>query len=205
MNNDRLLKIIYKDVYLRELLKEDVEKYIRWNTIETEWTKWDAPWEKIESKVEKIRDEFMEMFNKPKPKVSGRLNICYKDDTLIGSVNAYYIGSDKQNLAIGIGIRESSYWGKGLGKQAFSLWIAYLFNTTRLDNIYTETWSGNFRMIGLAQDIGFCEVAEERSIKTIEVDGKLFDGIVFNLKRNRFKNNNAQLMDNVAEQLRDYK
>ncbi len=39
-------KIIAKDdhIILRNLCETDIDNNIRWNTIDTEWRLWDAPW-----------------------------------------------------------------------------------------------------------------------------------------------------------------
>lgn len=39
--------IIVKDefIILRELIEADIEDNIQWNTIDSEWQLWDAPWE----------------------------------------------------------------------------------------------------------------------------------------------------------------
>jgi len=35
-------------VILRDFIKSDIDDVIRWETIETEWQLWDAPWENDE-------------------------------------------------------------------------------------------------------------------------------------------------------------
>lgn len=39
------MEIKGQKVLLRDFIKEDIEDRIRWETIETEWLEWDAPWE----------------------------------------------------------------------------------------------------------------------------------------------------------------
>lgn len=34
-----------KDIILRDFIEADIEKRIYWETVETEWQLWDAPWE----------------------------------------------------------------------------------------------------------------------------------------------------------------
>ncbi len=34
-------------VILRDFIKADIEDYVRWETVETEWKLWDAPWEHV--------------------------------------------------------------------------------------------------------------------------------------------------------------
>ena len=39
------MEIYYQDIILRDYRESDIEDDIRWNTVETEWALWDAPWE----------------------------------------------------------------------------------------------------------------------------------------------------------------
>ncbi len=39
------MEIPYKNIILRDMVVADIEDEIRWNTVETEWALWDAPWE----------------------------------------------------------------------------------------------------------------------------------------------------------------
>ena len=39
-----IMKIEYKNIVLRDEVIADIEDDIRWNTVETEWSLWDAPW-----------------------------------------------------------------------------------------------------------------------------------------------------------------
>ena len=48
------------------------------------------------------------------------------------------------------------------------------------DEIYTQTWSGNVRMIRCAEKLGFVEC--NRNIGTREVDGQCYDGLTFRLE-----------------------
>ncbi len=38
------MEIIGIRIKLRPFTKNDIADYIRWNTLETEWMEWDAPW-----------------------------------------------------------------------------------------------------------------------------------------------------------------
>ena len=39
------MQIKYQNIILRDMRESDIDDDIRWNTIETEWALWDAPWE----------------------------------------------------------------------------------------------------------------------------------------------------------------
>lgn len=50
-----------------------------------------------------------------------------------------------------------------------------------MDELYTQTWSGNVRMIRCAEKLGFVEC--NRNIGTREVDRQKYDGLTFRLER----------------------
>ena len=52
------MKIEYKDIILRDMTEEDIEDYIRWNTVETDWANWDAPWESLPDLLTFNPDEY---------------------------------------------------------------------------------------------------------------------------------------------------
>ena len=42
------MQINYKDIVLRDYRESDIEDEVRWNTLDTAWGDWDAPWEREE-------------------------------------------------------------------------------------------------------------------------------------------------------------
>ncbi|MCF6465343.1 GNAT family N-acetyltransferase [Clostridium sp. Cult2] len=75
-------------------------------------------------------------------------------------------------------ICEKSYWSKGCGTQALVVFINYFINHG-INEIYTQTWSGNYRMVNLAKKIGFVEC--ERSKNSRLIRGNMYDGLTFKL------------------------
>ena len=63
------MKIIGQRVILRDPIKKDIEDRIRWETVETEWLDWDAPWE-LENGEPFDPEEYRNLMNKKlsKPK-----------------------------------------------------------------------------------------------------------------------------------------
>ena len=51
--------------------------------------------------------------------------------------------------------------------------------------IYTQTWSGNVRMIGLAEKLGFEEYRRKKGLRTVA--GKPYDGLTFRLNEEKFR------------------
>ena len=52
-------------------------------------------------------------------------------------------------------------------------------------DIYTETWSGNYPMIAMAEKIGFEECNRKRNIQVVR--GNSYDSLTFKLNINKFE------------------
>ncbi|WP_160680407.1 GNAT family N-acetyltransferase [Clostridium sp. C8-1-8] len=189
MSTERLdyFELHNNKVWLRDMCEADIDDYIIWNTTEIEWQNWDSPWEKEEKvDVYKLRESLKLRLHSKIPRSRRRLEICKSDGNHIGWVSSYYINGDISKLAVGIDIPNQSYRGEKLGQAALSLFIAYKFETEDVDNIYTETWSGNYRMIKLAEKLGF-QLAK-REFNSINLDGQVYHGLTFKLDKIKFIN-----------------
>ncbi|MDE6107925.1 MAG: GNAT family N-acetyltransferase [Oscillospiraceae bacterium] len=200
------MQIPYLNILLRDMEEKDIADEIRWHTIETEWALWDGPWEMEEVLAtfdpEKHRREELEWLAKPKP--DHRLSLELDADGVhIGSVNAYCLddnlewkplelGADHkaQHWAVGIEICESAYWSHGWGTRALTGYIHYHLKEGYTD-LYTQTWSGNLRMIALAQKLGFRECLRRPGLR--QVRGGTYDGLTFKLDREAFERHRAKL------------
>lgn len=194
------MEIIYHDIVLRDHRKSDIDDDIRWNTAETEWAFWDAPWEAV-GKVENFdADAFckkeLENLKKPLPKIRSCFEVDTAEGVHIGGCNSYLIDENyewvknpkpgqKTNRTVGIDINESKFWGRGLGKTALSAFILYYLDNG-IKDIYTQTWSGNVRMVKTAEKLGF-KVCE-READAYEVRGEKYDGLTFKLDVEAFRN-----------------
>ena len=188
------MQIKVENIILRDMIESDIENYVRWFTTETEWSNTDAPWEPIESDEETERTSWREYYESVKdlpddvrrPKFEIEWNGRH-----IGWVSSYpidenyeWIGEVKDGQtvyrAIGIDICDPDVWGKGIGTNALRAFMNYYFENG-VDELYTQTWSGNVRMLRCAEKLGFVEC--NRNVGTREVDGKKYDGLTFRLKR----------------------
>lgn len=177
-------------ISLRDFIKEDIEDRIRWETTETEWLEWDAPWEMEEEPFnpEEYRSLMIKRLSiKSDPdRFRYSFQICANDETKkhIGWINAYYIDDDycytknKGKLTIGIDIPDLSSRRKGYATEAWSLYIKYALDNG-IEEIYTQTWSGNIRVIGLMNKLGFEECNREEGFRIVR--GNLYDGLTFKL------------------------
>ncbi|WP_331463569.1 GNAT family protein [Macrococcoides bohemicum] len=88
-------------------------------------------------------------------------------------------------MEIGMCIYNPDYWSGGYGTSAFLQWIDYIFNNSDLHRIGISTWSGNVRMMKLAEKVGMIEEARIRDAKI--VDGKYYDAIKMGILRNEWE------------------
>ena len=187
-------------VILRDFIKSDIENRVYWETVENEWQLWDAPWEyEGKEKDELIRDleEYKTKMlllvaeQKDENDLRTGFQICINDDTktYIGWCNSYNINENfeiiqtKGHCAIGINIPAMIARGKGFATSAMVLFIHYLMKN-EVSEIYTQTWSGNKQMVGLATKIGFEECMRKSNI--YELHGKLYDDLTFRLNIRKF-------------------
>lgn len=200
------MQIPYLNTLLRDMEEQDIADDIRWHTVQTDWGLWDAPWEmeKVFATFdpEKYRSEELEWMAKPKP--DHRLSLELEADGVhIGSVAAYCLdqnldwkalepGEDRraQRWAVGIDICDSAYWSGGWGTRALTGWIRYHLGEGYTD-LYTQTWSGNARMIALAQKLGFRACKRKPGIR--QVRGETYDGLTFRLDRAAFERHRRRL------------
>ena len=115
------MQIPYLNILLRDMEERDIDDDIRWNTVETDWTDWDAPWENEDMASfdpEKYRAEQLAWIAKPKP--DHRLSLELEANGVhIGSVSTYCLDENldwkalkteedraRQRWAVGIDICE---------------------------------------------------------------------------------------------------
>lgn len=188
------MELKFKNIVLRDMRESDIEDEIRWHTVETAWGDWDGPWEPI--KPVDVEQE-LEWIRARKPDHRLSLEIDTADGVHIGAVNTYCIDENfdwykldgeearqKLNWAVGIDINESSYWSNGWGTQALTAFVKYHLEGG-YTNLYTQTWSGNIRMIGLAKKLGFVECCRKEKIRLVR--GGEYDGLTFRLDETAFR------------------
>lgn len=170
---------------LRDMIEEDIEDYVFWFTKDIEWCNWDSPWEPIDCNEENERREWTNYFEAVKNLPADRVRRKYEiisDDIHIGWICSYtdlgYLGNEEKIPAIGIDIPEVKYRRNGNGTSAFKMYIDYLLDKG-YRSFYTQTWSGNYQMVRLAEKLGFKEICRKKDYR--EVDGRKYDAITFRL------------------------
>jgi len=166
------------------MCEKDLVDEEKWNTVETEWCEWDAPWEEDEPfDMEKERERLHKIIKNP-PRIYSVLELDTDEGRHIGGVNRYFIGGQRDLIAVGIGIPPMDARRKGYGKNALILWIYYQLANNDIEEIYTQTWSGNYPMIKLAESIGFREIGRIKGIR--KVRGERYDALTFSITKKEF-------------------
>jgi len=197
------MEIKNKKVILRDFIESDIDDFIRWMTVETEWQLWDAPWESEEESTfdeEKYRKDKLEWLEQKKDenRIRRSFQICISDECRkhIGWCNSYDIDenynytNDDGLCTIGIDIPDLSVRHRGYATTSWKIFIDYL-SSNGFEEIYTQTWSGNERVIGLINKIGFEECKRKTGIRTVR--GKSYDGLTFKLNREKYEEFNAKI------------
>ena len=172
------------NIILRPLKLVDLGDYYNLNLPEQEFHKLNAPYfkkltvDELSLKITKFRESL----------IAGESNILKnkkiiadsKTDKIIGEVNWYWKSRATNWLEIGLVIFNKDYWGQGIGQQALTLWINELFfQNENLVRIGLTTWSGNIRMMKLAQKIGLKEEACYKKARFF--NGQYFDSISYGI------------------------
>ena len=199
------MEIKYKDIILRDMIRNDIDDWIRWDTVDTEYMDWDGPDYPSEPvDTEEYRKDMMDFLSQPRS--AGFRNffeLATSEGIHIGRINSYALTPEFEDrkwpesnknesflAAVGIDICDSRFWGKGFGKQALIAFIQY-FLEFGIRDICLQTWTGNVRMVRCAEKIGFVEV--NRIIGNRHIRGGIYDGLTFQLDLDKF---HMYLMEN---------
>ncbi|EDL66379.1 GNAT family N-acetyltransferase [Bacillus sp. SG-1] len=179
-----MIEVIGDKVVLKEAAQEDMEELYFWKFEERgqEAKKWNGPYipeEKI-SKADYHQQWGQLIF----PGFPAALVIkC--DGKAIGYVGAYWIDKNTNWLETGIVIYDPYYWNGGYGTEAYKLWIDTLFTSSELHRLGMSTWSGNTRMVKVAEKLGMKEEARVRDARV--VNGEYFDAIKMGILRKEWE------------------
>lgn len=173
-------------VILRDMIESDIEDYVRWFTAETEWMDWDAPWEWEETTEEAERKDWTDYYEKVKdlpPDTPRKKFEIELDGRHVGWVSRYfdlgYLDNPEKIPAVGINIAEQNVRGHGVGTEALKQFIDYQ-RAHGARCVYTQTWSGNVRMLRVAEKLGFVPYACVKDLRTVR--GKLYDALTLKLE-----------------------
>lgn len=177
-----MVKINGKKVVLKETTKKDIDELYYWQyeEIEQEAKKWNGPYIKEEKLTKEEHKIAWLEANEILIDVPDSL-LIFAQEKLIGIVTAHWVDKNTNWLETGIVIYDTDFWNGGYGSEAYKLWIDFLFNSTNLHRLGMSTWSGNIRMMKVAEKLGMKEEARIRDART--VDGKYYDAIKMGILR----------------------
>lgn len=178
------------NIVLRELDIKDLEDYLFWNHPSREFHKYNGPYygrkseEELKDYVEELRAALLKG---EKNALNNKKLIADKaTDKIIGQVNWYWKSEETLWLEVGIVIFNENYWGRGLGYSALKMWIDEIFEEKpELVRIGLSTWSGNLRMMKLAEKMGLKKEAVYRKARI--VNKEYFDSISYGILKEEWE------------------
>ncbi len=154
-------------VALRAACPSDLKSYLRWMKT-GEWLQYDAPWENLGDWTSHTvaKERFTKRFLNDSSLLRQKAIVCLREDQSkpLGWVNRYGEQRFPHAWLIGVCICEDEYLNKGLGTEAFGLWIDYLFANSDIHRIGFATYSLNPRMIRVGEKLGFVHEGTDREI-----------------------------------------
>lgn len=174
------------EIEIRNLMQSDLDCYVFWFHPNREFHQFNGPYygRKSETEltefVEYLRRAFLNGEENPYPQK--KMIVNRETDELIGQVSWYWKSQETLWLEIGVVIFNENYWGHGIGYRALTLWTEELFTQMpELARLGLTTWSGNFRMMHLAEKLGFVKEAVYRKARIVE--GQYYDSISYGILR----------------------
>lgn len=175
-------------VILRDLTVDDLDDLFYWNyeASDREHLKWNGPYYKRPSfGRQEFKEKFKADFTNIELNQSRKILVIEVDGRLIGTVNWYWEDEVTNWLSNGIVIFDSRYWSGGYGTEAFQLWTDYIFESMDVVRVGISTWSGNVRMMKLAEKIGMIE--EGRIRKARIIGDEYYDSIKMGILREEWE------------------
>lgn len=176
-------------VTLKQLNTADITKLFHfvYGEAEPEWKKWDAPYFPLGIMT---RKDFEKQKKKEMKDPNPNKLYIYTDQRLIGMVTYYWEHQPSNWLEVGIVIYEPRNWHSGIGTEALNLWIQHLFEKYNLIRIGLTTWSGNARMIRVAEKTGMKEEGRIRKCRLYK--GVYYDSIKMGMLREEWISRHKQ-------------
>jgi RimJ/RimL family protein N-acetyltransferase len=176
-----------QELAIRPIRMEDAERLweLAYKEEAPDWKKWDAPYFPHKSMP------FAEFMEKIAPKWIGKENYwaITVNEEVYGTVSYYFEDEQKRWLEMGIALYQSNDWSKGLGTRTLRLWMQHIFNTLPLVRVGLTTWSGNKRMIRVAEKLGMQMEARIRKVRYYE--GNYYDSIRMGILREEWEEFNT--------------
>lgn len=154
---------------------------------QAEWLKWNGPYfhDKVPS-----REKFLTEIAPQKFIGNSSRQVIRVDGRMVGIVSYDYEDGNLQRwLDFGIVLYRPEDWHRGIGKQALTLWIDWLWNHVDLPHIGLTTWSGNVRMCRLAESLGLQQEARVRQVRYWQ--NQYWDSVKYGCLRDEWRGQNG--------------
>lgn len=179
-----------REVILREVKLEDIKELGELMHPSREFNKYDGPYfrqdteEELLEKIKKLEQRLKA--KEPKPFGSRKIIADKETDEIIGVVSYYWKSKETNWMEVGICIYNEKYWGIGLGYQALKKWIDQVFDSHQeIVRLGLTTWSGNVRMMKLAEKLHLNKEAVYRKARI--VNGQYFDSVSYGILREEWE------------------
>lgn len=184
-----MIEIIGKKVTLNQATNKDLDELYFWKFDEKEQQakKWNGPYIPEEKKT---KEAFRKSWQKEIFSGIPASLVIKCNGKAIGSVGSYWVDKNTNWLETGIVIYDSTFWNGGYGSEAYKLWIDFIFTSTDIHRLGMSTWSGNIRMMKVAEKLGMKEEARIRDARL--VNGEYFDAIKMGILRKEWADINLQ-------------
>ncbi len=183
------MKIEGQQIILRDWISDDVEPYGYWMKPGHKWLALDGPYYRnmTEEEIPKSMAKLQGFIDRQEWDTPRRKLVIAEKQTnkIVGTVNWYWVSEETNWLDTGISIWDDTHWGRGIGFEAFGLWLDYLFAAMpQIVRLGAGTWSGNHGMMALAQKIGMREEACRRDARIVK--GKYYDSMGYGILRSEW-------------------
>lgn len=145
-----------------------------------EWKQWDAPYFE-----HRAQDYATYALTAEQHVGRDDMWVIQVDGSVLGTVSYYYEDVGKEWLEVGIILHQSDRWNRGIGSRALKLWIDHLFETLSTVRVGLTTWSGNERMVRVAEKVGMQVEGRIRRVRVVR--GERYDSIRMGMLREEWE------------------
>jgi RimJ/RimL family protein N-acetyltransferase len=162
------------------LTDSEIAQVYRWSR-DTEILRWSGG-TPTELTLVEFRDRLRRDRHLAPPDRLAFLIMTHRGD-LIGRIGCFAIDWDRKQAELGIVIAESTYWGRGYGRDAVKTLLRHVFETTPIETVNLFTFSDNVRAQRCFTACGFRTLGNARRFSP---DVGEFDGVEMEITRSEF-------------------
>jgi len=176
-------------IKLRRILEKDLLSYRRLNHPSRLFHEYNGPYferESLDDLDKRICQMRLDFKSGKDVKKQAMMIVDSCDDDLIGEVSYYWKSKETNWMEIGVVIFNEAYWGQAIGYHALCLWINQVFEDfPSLVRLGLTTWSGNERMMKLAEKLGMIQEACYRQARIYQ--GKYYDSVSYGILKEEWR------------------